>query len=436
MKSIKRIFALCIILSMLVVVMVLTSCNVTGMVSNDVEAMMDEVLTGDDYTVEYKSENDIYCTLKVTDGQMYYSVKMEGAICEYYLYCDEDTDKYYYARVWKYGEKNKGEEKVEITKDEYVAAYLLKYNQYSCSEQVFKHRYILEMAKHVGGDRYEYSREFYSENSFAVTKYSIDIKNNSLVLLTEHTENVGEGEKEESGETIKILTEKTTYSNIGDTEIEIPNKILNMDVKGNYLTIMNSESSIGLPSVEEEETPKACVHTFGEWKISENASCAKDGEQGRSCTECGEKETETIKATGKHEFRAWELVTAATCTEAGEEERLCFYCTHKETRDIPALGHKEINVEYTAPSCIKDGCEEGKKCEVCDEVIEGCEVLEALGHDLTFYEAVDPTCTESGHKAYEECSKCDHSTYEELPSPGHDFSAGDKCAHCDTWLNP
>ena len=229
MKSFKRIFALCMALSALALVMALTSCNVTGMISNDVEVMMDDIMTGDDYTVEYKSESDIYYTLKVVDGEMYYSIKTETAFDEYYLFKNEETGKYYHAHQWKYGEKDKGEEKSELDKDEYIVKYMAIYNQYSRSSQAFNYRHILEMAKNEVDDKYEFSKEMYSENKFSVTKYTIQIKNDSLVFLAEHTENLEDDENDaEDGESIKIITERTTYSAFGETEISVPNKILNM----------------------------------------------------------------------------------------------------------------------------------------------------------------------------------------------------------------
>lgn len=229
MKNFKRIFALCVVLSTLALVMVLTSCNVTGLVSNNVESMMDDVMTGDNYTVEYKSESDIYYTLKVADGELYYSVKSEAALDEYYLFKNDETGKYYHAHQWKYGEKDKGEEKSELTKNEYIVRYMAVYSQYSRSSQAFNYRHILEMAENVGDDKYEFSKEVYGENQFSVTEYTIQIKNDSLIFLAEHTETLEDDENDaEDGDSIKIITERTTYSAIGETEISVPNKILNM----------------------------------------------------------------------------------------------------------------------------------------------------------------------------------------------------------------
>lgn len=429
MKNIKRILALCLTVSSLVVVLALTACNVTGMISNDVESMMDAVLTGDDFTVEYKAENDVYTTLKICDGEMYYSVKNEAVLDEFYLYMDEDNGKYYFAREWKHGEKDKGVEKVEITKEQYIVTYIAKYNEYSRSEQIFNYRHILEMAEPVAENQYAYSKEEYAENKFARTEYSIEIKNDNLVLLSEHTQSLEESDEEtEDGQTLKILTAKTTYSAFGDTEIDVPNKVLNTDAKGKYADIFGSDKIVE----NEEENPEdeEHVHTFGEWRTMKEPSCAKEGEKVRVCSECAEREIAPVDPTGEHEYRGWETVKEPTCTEKGAKERKCFYCDEKETESIPALGHKEEDVDYVAPTCTEDGCKDGKQCKTCGEVTVAATVIEALGHELTHYEAKAVTCTEIGYDAYDVCSRCDYTTYAEIDPIGHKYEESYECSNC------
>ena len=433
MKSIKRIFTLCVILSTLAVIIALTSCNVSSMVSSGAESMIDKATTGDNYTVEYKTESDIYYTLKVADGQLSYTIKAEEASADYYLFRDDETGKYYFAREWKYSEKNKGVEKAEITKEQYLSAYINKFNTYSHTGQAFLYRHVLEMAKPVGDDCYEYSKEYYAENVFIVTEYSIEAKDGRLVLLSQHTENIEQNEDEEdNGQSLKILTEKITYFNFDDTEVKVPNKVLNISASGKYASISNTETdfnSFGDSSEEEEEPKEDHEHTFSQWKITVMPGCAKDGEQTRGCSSCGYIETMVAPATGEHEYRAWETATEPTCTEDGVEERLCFYCDSKETQPIPAVGHKQRREDDVAPSCEKEGYEDVKKCKTCGEITSGT-VIPALGHDIVKHEALDPTCTEPGHNAYETCTRCDYSTYEEYPATGHNYENGSECSKC------
>ena len=48
-----------------------------------------------------------------------------------------------------------------------------------------------------------------------------------------------------------------------------------------------------------EEIP-AASHTWGEWKVTKEATCFADGEKVRTCTVCGETETEVISANTDH----------------------------------------------------------------------------------------------------------------------------------------
>ena len=48
-----------------------------------------------------------------------------------------------------------------------------------------------------------------------------------------------------------------------------------------------------------EEIP-AAGHTWGEWKVTKEATCFADGEKVRTCTVCGETETEVISANTDH----------------------------------------------------------------------------------------------------------------------------------------
>lgn len=42
------------------------------------------------------------------------------------------------------------------------------------------------------------------------------------------------------------------------------------------------------------------THTWGDWTITKQATCGDAGMRTRTCTECGEKQSETIPATGEH----------------------------------------------------------------------------------------------------------------------------------------
>ena len=85
---------------------------------------------------------------------------------------------------------------------------------------------------------------------------------------------------------------------------------------------------------KEEETH---THSFGAWTVVSEATCTADGRKERVCT-CGEKETESIPATG-HSYGGWTTVKEATCGEAGEKQRVCSSCGHTEKRKSEYCRH-------------------------------------------------------------------------------------------------
>ena len=67
---------------------------------------------------------------------------------------------------------------------------------------------------------------------------------------------------------------------------------------------------------------------------------------------------------------------------------------------------------------VEPTCEEAVVCASCCQTMKA-----ALGHDEVQHEAKAPTCTEIGWDSYETCSRCDYTTYEEIPTNGHDYEA-------------
>ena len=80
----------------------------------------------------------------------------------------------------------------------------------------------------------------------------------------------------------------------------------------------------------------ALGHTFGEWKVSMEATCIADGLKTRTCIVCAATETEKIAAVG-HNFSAWKTSKASTIFEAGEKTRSCTVCGVTEKETLPKL---------------------------------------------------------------------------------------------------
>ena len=100
---------------------------------------------------------------------------------------------------------------------------------------------------------------------------------------------------------------------------------------------------------------------------------------------------------------------AATCTETGlTDGKKCSVCQEvlQAQEVIAALGHTEVTVEGKAATCTETGLTEGKKCEVCQETLVAQEEISALGHTEVPVDAKAATCTEEGNVAYTHCSEC------------------------------
>ena len=106
-----------------------------------------------------------------------------------------------------------------------------------------------------------------------------------------------------------------------------------------------------------EEIP-ATGHTWGEWEITEPATCEAEGVKTRTCSGCGDVETETIPAIG-HEWDEGKITTEATCTKEGVKTFTCKNDpTHTRTEAIPVT-------EHTFSEWTTDGNGHARECTVC-----------------------------------------------------------------------
>lgn len=119
-----------------------------------------------------------------------------------------------------------------------------------------------------------------------------------------------------------------------------------------------------------------CQHTYGEWEVLDENTCVSAGLQKRTCSSCGEEETETIPAG--HTFGDWTTIDEPTCKEDGTKKRVCTACGDDETDRIVSSGHtKNVTVEAKTPTETEDGCTEASSCSVCGDVISESLILPA-----------------------------------------------------------
>ena len=108
-----------------------------------------------------------------------------------------------------------------------------------------------------------------------------------------------------------------------------------------------------------------------------------------------------------HKFGEWTITKEASCTKDGEKVRICPVCNKTETETIPAAGHTEVIDKAVAATCTKTGLTEGKHCSVCNAVIKAQEVVPAKGHKYVDT-VVKSTYTAKGYTLHK-CSVCGES---------------------------
>lgn len=166
-------------------------------------------------------------------------------------------------------------------------------------------------------------------------------------------------------------------------------------------------------------------HSFGDWAVTQNATCTEKGLQERTCS-CGEKETQEMSARGHkqvvdpavsstcttdglgvgmhcetcgevllaqevtpaaHVWTQTELVRAATCFVPGEEKRVCRICEAEETAPIAVLEHNFVQDEETKLY----------SCSICDARIFAGHLYAAFEENYSWVDAYQLCEDMGGH---------------------------------------
>ena len=94
---------------------------------------------------------------------------------------------------------------------------------------------------------------------------------------------------------------------------------------------------------QQQKKEQPHVHSYGDWYTVNDATCTTDGQKERRCS-CGQKETESIKATG-HTFGEWRETSKPTVTSKGQRSRTCSKCGKSEHEEIPMLESYQVTVK-------------------------------------------------------------------------------------------
>lgn len=82
-----------------------------------------------------------------------------------------------------------------------------------------------------------------------------------------------------------------------------------------------------------------------------------------------------------HSYGEWSE-KLATCTEDGAKTRTCSECGDVQTEVIPALGHSAEVIPAIDATCLESGLTEGSYCSVCGATLTEQLPVEPLGHDF------------------------------------------------------
>lgn len=109
-----------------------------------------------------------------------------------------------------------------------------------------------------------------------------------------------------------------------------------------------------------------------------------------------------------HSYSDWTVVREATCAATGKEERQCSLCQKTEQRFIARLEHTVTYVEGVEPTCSSTGLTQSSYCTVCETVVSKAKEIAKLPHTFEnmFCTVCGANCESEGLKFTVSSGKC------------------------------
>lgn len=167
---------------------------------------------------------------------------------------------------------------------------------------------------------------------------------------------------------------------------------------------------------------KAKGHTWNNGKVTEEATCKKEGIKTYTCSICGDTKTEAIPKK-EHSFDEGKVTKKATCTEDGLKVYTCKNCGETKEEILKATGHQHTEVRNEKKAtCKEKGYSGDIYCADCGELIKKGSATEKVDHTWKLTKEQNATCEADGSKMYT-CEVCGETKTETIKATGHQFSA-------------
>ena len=235
---------------------------------------------------------------------------------------------------------------------------------------------------------------------------------------------------------------------LGHDEVTIPGQAATCTAPGMTDGISCSRCDL---VIKAQEAIATLGHSLSEIP-AQDATCTEVGyTAGIWCNRC---ETVTIKPEEvpalDHDYVS--VVTDPTCVAEGYTTHTCSRCENSYTDSVTEKAeHTSVDVAGKQPTCTETGLTTGKKCAVCDTVIEAQTEIPVIAHTEEIVPAVASTCTATGLTEGKKCSVCGTITvaqesvaklpHDEVVIAGYPASyaadgltEGKKCSVCGKWL--
>ena len=164
----------------------------------------------------------------------------------------------------------------------------------------------------------------------------------------------------------------------------------------------------------------------------------------KKCSRCGDT-TSTYSYTS-HSWGSWTTTKAATCTSSGTQTRTCSDCGNTETQTISATGHSYVSHSAVSPTCTKSGNDAYYTCSKCSTIFNSSKAVissiptkAALGHSWGSWTVTkEATCTDSGTQKHT-CSRCSASETKTISALGHQwyvtaYDWSEDCSECEVYI--